>query len=102
LSLIKDTRKRVRDRIEQREVVDRAIVADRPDRNAGCCELAAIGLALLAQHIVLVDPHAVLTFEKEGYPCFQARAAMSLVGQSRRMRPACFRSECPLLPGSDS
>jgi hypothetical protein len=27
---------------------------------------------------------------------------MSLMGQSRRMRPACFSSECPLLPGSDS
>ena len=27
---------------------------------------------------------------------------MSERGQSRRMRPACFSSECPLLPGSDS
>ena len=26
----------------------------------------------------------------------------SVPGQSRRMRPACFSSECPLLPGSDS
>ena len=27
---------------------------------------------------------------------------MAEMGQSRRMRPACFSSECPLLPGSDS
>ena len=32
--------------------------------------------------------------------CRGAQAA-SAAGQSRRMRPACFSSECPLLPGSD-
>ena len=31
-----------------------------------------------------------------------AHGAMSPWGQSRRMRPACFSSECPLLAGSDS
>ena len=48
-------RGRVRDRVEQHEIMDCAIVADRPDRNASCSELAAIDLALIAQHVVLVD-----------------------------------------------
>src|SRR5262245_66330367 len=35
--------------------MDCAIVANQRDRNASCSELAAIGLALVAQHVVLVN-----------------------------------------------
>ena len=39
--------------IEEHEIVDRAVEADRIDRNSGVLELAGIGLALIAQRIVL-------------------------------------------------
>ena len=34
--------------------------------------------------------------------CTELSQLIDVKGQSRRMRPACFSSECPLLPGSDS
>jgi hypothetical protein len=34
--------------------------------------------------------------------CTELSQPIDVKGQSRRMRPACFSSECPLLPGSDS
>src|SRR5215813_7701602 len=45
----------VGDRVEQHEVVDGAVVADRGDGNSRRGELASIGLALVAQHVVLID-----------------------------------------------
>jgi hypothetical protein len=42
---------------------------------------------------------------REGHARFWERPEVKFLRatrQSRRMRPACFSSECPLLPGSDS
>ena len=38
--------------IEQAEVVDHAVVAGDDDRDAGGVELAAVGLTLVAQHVL--------------------------------------------------
>ena len=45
---------RIRDRVEQHEVVDRAVAPERRDAHAGLGELAAVGLALVAEDVVLV------------------------------------------------
>ncbi len=42
-------------RVEHHEVVDRAVVADTGGADAGLDELARVGLALVAEHVVLVD-----------------------------------------------
>src|SRR5262249_13165799 len=43
----------VADGVQQHEIMDRAVVADRIDIDAGLLELAGVGLTLVAQRVVL-------------------------------------------------
>src|SRR3954463_11081620 len=50
-------RVRVAERVEHHEVVDRAVVADGRDRDSGGAQARPVRLALVAQHVGLVDDH---------------------------------------------
>src|SRR5262245_56150391 len=43
------------DRIEQHEVMDGPVVADRRDPHARRCKLSPISFAFVAEHVILID-----------------------------------------------